>query len=88
MATPGCPPAWRNWCELFVCTKECTGFPVLHIDVCHIHAFSMQIQGTKRFTIFPPEQGKYLYTQPPAHYTSELPTDLGAVCTKEFPLFR
>eukprot|EP00729_Bicosta_minor_P008673 gene8673-28577_t len=85
--TPRCPPEWRNWCELFVSTKECKGFPVLHTDVCHIHAFSMQIQGTKRFTIFAPSDSPYLYTQAPSHTSSQLPTDLDDVDFEEYPLY-
>jgi hypothetical protein len=86
--TPGCPDEWRSWCELFVSTTECEGFPVLHIDVCNIHAFSMQIQGTKRFTIFAPSDAAYLYAMAPAYTSSALPTDLDQVSESEFPLYK
>ena len=61
--TPGAlPAAWRDgWFELFVNHPEGAGFPFLHRDTCHVHAVSMQIQGRKRFVMFPPEDARYLY---------------------------
>ena len=61
--TPGAlPDAWRDgWFELFVNHPEGAGFPFLHRDTCHVHAVSMQIQGRKRFVMFPPEDARYLY---------------------------
>eukprot|EP00040_Diaphanoeca_grandis_P027842 m.159408 g.159408 ORF g.159408 m.159408 type:complete len:301 (-) comp31134_c1_seq4:183-1085(-) len=85
--TPCCPQAWRRWSELFVCGKECEGFPVLHVDVCCIHAVSMQIQGTKKFTMFAPSDISNIYAMAPSFTSSALPTDLDNVNLDDFPLF-
>eukprot|EP00037_Helgoeca_nana_P002723 m.35738 g.35738 ORF g.35738 m.35738 type:complete len:352 (+) comp12802_c2_seq1:125-1180(+) len=85
--TPGLPDEWRHWFELFVSTPSCPGFPVLHVDVCSIHAFSMQLHGVKRFTFFPPGDSPRLYPLPPANTASGLPTNLDAVDLDEFPAF-
>lgn len=58
----GYPEAWSRWFELFISNRECVGFPFLHKDMCATHAFSMQVQGIKRFILFPPSDAKYLYT--------------------------
>lgn len=85
--TFGVPDEWRNWFELFVSSPDCPGFPVLHIDVCSIHAFSMQLSGVKRFTVFPPEDTARLYPLPPANTASQLPRDLNTVDLEQFPAF-
>ena len=36
-------------------------FPYLHYDFLGLYAYINQIYGEKEFTIFPPEQQKYLY---------------------------
>lgn len=36
-------------------------FPVLHYDGWYTHAFITQLYGDKEFTLYPPEQVKYLY---------------------------
>jgi len=36
-------------------------FPVLHYDIMHLHAFITQIRGAKRFWLYRPDQGVYLY---------------------------
>lgn len=61
--TPGIPERWRSWYELFVCNAAygCPGFPFLHRDTCAVHAASFQIEGRKRFTLFPPADAKWLY---------------------------
>ena len=61
---------------------------MLHVDVCNIHAYSMQIQGTKRFTFFPPGDAPCLYPLPPSYTASSLPTDLDAVDLDLHPEFR
>jgi len=60
--TPGVPDRWRSWYELFVCSAvHCSGFPFLHRDTCAVHAASFQIEGRKRFSLFPPADAKWLY---------------------------
>ncbi|HEX3134781.1 MAG TPA: cupin-like domain-containing protein [Planctomycetota bacterium] len=46
--------------ELFIGSKG-SGLHTLHYDHLHLHAFSVQIQGTKRFFLYPPEQTQFLY---------------------------
>lgn len=58
---PSCPANWRRWFELFVCHPTCPGFPFLHRDTCHVHAASIQMEGTKRFTLFHPDDAPFLY---------------------------
>ena len=59
--TPFVPRRWRRWFELFACRSTCAGFPFLHRDACCVHAASYQIQGRKRFTLFPPTDGAHVY---------------------------
>ena len=73
--TPGCPPSWRRWFELFVVHPECTGFPFLHRDTCHVHAASMQIHGRKRFTLFHPDDAPFLYPAGGTGCRSTLPRE-------------
>ena len=73
--TPGAPPAWRRWFELFVVHPECVGFPFLHRDTCHVHAASMQIHGRKRFTLFHPDDGPFLYPAGGTGCRSTLPPE-------------
>ena len=37
------------------------GFPMLHYDVLHLHAFITQIYGDKEFVLYSPDQSRYLY---------------------------
>jgi hypothetical protein len=37
-------------------------FAGLHVDHCAVHVGFVQLSGRKRFTAFPPEDGRYLYT--------------------------
>ena len=60
-AVPKCPKAWRDWHELFVSHPECSGFPFLHRDACHVHAAATQVSGVKRWLLFPPETAPFLY---------------------------
>lgn len=55
------PKEYHNWYELFINTNKCVGFPFLHRDTCHTHAFTMQLQGTKQFWMFPLSDSQYLY---------------------------
>lgn len=46
--------------ELLVAGRG-THFPVLHYDTMHYHAFITQIRGSKKFWLYRPDQGRYLY---------------------------
>mmetsp|Transcript_2255 Transcript_2255/g.3824 ORF Transcript_2255/g.3824 Transcript_2255/m.3824 type:complete len:368 (+) Transcript_2255:120-1223(+) len=87
MRTPHVSATWRNWFELFVCSHHCAGFPFLHQDTCHVHAIGMQIQGCKRYIMFPPEDSRFLYTQPPGHTRSDI-RDLDDVDPSKYPQFQ
>lgn len=41
-----------------------SGFPVLHWDSLHFHAFNGQIYGEKEWVLFAPDQSQYLYPNP------------------------
>jgi len=57
----GYPGGWHKWFELFINSRECQGFPFLHVDMCATHAYSLQVQGIKRFHLFPPSDSEFLY---------------------------
>jgi hypothetical protein len=57
----GYPPEYTRWFELFINTDKCQGFPFLHKDTCHSHAFTMQLGGIKKFIMFAPDDGPNLY---------------------------
>lgn len=73
------PPQFRpNWVssplldriggpELFIGQRG-TGFGPLHIDHVGVHVGFYQLSGTKRFLLFPPEDGQYLYRYPGAEF--------------------
>jgi len=87
----GYPHAWGRWFELFISNRDCVGFPFLHKDMCATHAFSMQVQGIKRFILFPPSDAQYLYTFGETGTRSRVPhSDICAfrVDLNEFPLYR
>lgn len=63
------------------------GIPVLHVDVCHIHAYFMQVQGTKRIAFFLPGDSPCLYLLAPSFTISGLPGDLNDVDLAEFLRF-
>ena len=61
-------------------------FPCLHYDLLGVHTFVNQLYGEKEFTLFPPEQQKYLYAKEDLQFTSKIENhhdpDL-----KKYPLF-
>jgi hypothetical protein len=59
------------------------GLHQLHYDFLHFNAFSMQVYGTKRFFLFPPEQGRLVYA---ASNISDV-DDILAPDLRRFPLF-
>ena len=76
---PSCPANWRKWFELFVCHPTCKGFPFLHRDTCHVYAASMQISGRKRFTMFHPDDGPFLYPVGATGSRSNVPAEIFTV---------
>jgi len=61
-------------------------FPVLHYDSWHIHTFLCQVYGTKEYTLFPPDQGAFLYRSD--YHTSSISVDdIDNVDLKKYPLF-
>lgn len=84
------PEAWSRWFELFISNRDCIGFPFLHQDMCATHAFSMQVQGIKRFVLFPPSDSQYLYTFGNTGTRSAVPHAeivTSSVSATEFPLY-
>ncbi|HEX5423046.1 MAG TPA: cupin-like domain-containing protein [Candidatus Acidoferrales bacterium] len=57
-------------------------FPVLHYDTWHIHTFLSQIYGVKRYTLFAPDQSRFLYPR-----GNQSQVDLENVDIEKFPLF-
>ena len=74
-----------KWFELFVCRRECAGFPFLHRDACRTHAYSLQLEGSKRFTLFPPDDARYLYVD---RNRSAIDAVEAADAVDRFPLLR
>lgn len=61
-------------------------FPTLHFDTLYVHAFITQIQGDKEFTVFPPDQARYLYPKPDRHNQSQV--NVEAPDLDRFPQYR
>jgi hypothetical protein len=57
--------------ELFV-GQQGTGFGPIHIDHVGVHVGFYQLSGEKRFLLFPPDDGKYLYRYPGAEFPWQL----------------
>jgi histone arginine demethylase JMJD6 len=62
------------------------GFSLLHYDLYHLHAFTVEIAGHKAFRIFAPEDAPYLYTNPEHPQLSQLPNGFD-VDLQRFPAF-
>lgn len=71
--------------ELLICGAGGV-FPTLHYDTYHLHAFIVQICGEKEFTLFSPDQSRYLYPNPRQRNNSLL-GDLTCVDTLRHPEF-
>ena len=90
--TPGnVPHTWRTWLELFICFEDCAGFPFLHRDICHTHAYSLQIEGEKEFTLFAPDDARYVYVNGQSGFSgnrSSIPDVRAPDVFARFPLFQ
>jgi hypothetical protein len=53
--------------ELFI-GQAGTGFGLLHQDHASVHVGFVQLQGEKEFVLFPPEDGRHLYTWTTRHF--------------------
>lgn len=71
--------------ELFIGGKG-GAFPVLHYDGAGVHAFLMQIYGSKEYVLFSPEQEPFLYPSPERENLS-LIMNLESPSFEKFPLF-
>ena len=62
------------------------GFPVLHWDGYHTHAFLMQFHGRKEFFVYGPEQSGFLYPSGDSPNISRC-ADIRNVDLEKYPLF-
>ncbi len=62
------------------------GFPVLHWDGYHTHAFLMQFYGRKEFYVYGPEQTQFLYPSKDSPNISQC-ADIKNVDLEKYPLF-
>lgn len=62
-------------------------FPRLHFDNWYVHAFVTQVYGDKEFTVYPPDQGEYLYPIKNRHNISEL-TEFINPDPNKYPLYK
>ncbi|MEK0450749.1 MAG: hypothetical protein RL088_3017 [Verrucomicrobiota bacterium] len=62
------------------------GFPVLHWDGYHTHAFLMQFYGRKEFFVYGPEQSAFLYPREDCPNLSHC-ADIKNVDLERYPLF-
>jgi histone arginine demethylase JMJD6 len=62
-------------------------FPILHYDALHLHAWLMQIYGTKRYVVFPPEQTEFLYPGTGEEANRSVIQDVDHPDLERFPLF-
>ena len=99
VAPPQFRPNWVNlpWAdriggpELFIGQKG-TGFGPVHVDHVAVHVGFYQVSGEKRFLLFPPEDGQYLYRYRGAQFPWQLRNS--RICGfnegnyEQFPLLR
>jgi Cupin-like domain len=62
-------------------------FPILHYDGMHTHAWLMQIHGTKRYVVYPPDQTPFMYTKTGIESNKSSIDDVGHPDLERFPLF-
>ena len=73
--------------ELFI-GGEGRSFPFLHYDAPGAHTFIHQIIGYKKFILFAPEDGQYLYPAQGKSFSVSRIKDLDNLTNPEFPLYR
>lgn len=61
-------------------------FPIMHVDLQHLHTQITQLYGEKEFFLVPPDQGQYLYPRPEYPLYSSIP-DVFNPDLERFPLF-
>lgn len=61
------------------------GFPFLHYDLYHTHAFLSQVYGRKLFVMYSPDQSHLLYQNP--NTSNQSMVDVGNPDLSKFPLF-
>lgn len=62
-------------------------FPFLHYDAPGAHTYIYQISGRKRFILFAPDDGDYLYPKPAGAFSVSQVTDLENPDLEKFPRF-
>ena len=72
--------------EIFI-GGEGSEFPQLHYDYLHVHAFLMQIYGSKQFFVYPPEQTPFMYPGQGVNNNKSTVGDVANVDLGKFPLF-
>lgn len=77
--------------ELFVGQRG-TGFGPIHVDHLAVHVGFYQLQGSKKFLLFPPDDGHYLYRYPGAEFPWQLRNSrisgFAAGIAERYPLIR
>jgi histone arginine demethylase JMJD6 len=63
------------------------GFPMLHYDGLHTHAYVMEVYGRKEFWVYPPDQTPLLYPRPGTESNKSLVNDVERPDLDRFPLF-
>lgn len=62
-------------------------FPILHYDGLHTHAWLMQLYGTKRYVVYPPEQTPLMYRRNGIESNKSFIVDVEHPDLEKFPLF-
>jgi len=62
-------------------------FPILHYDGLYTHAWLMQIFGTKRYVVYPPEQSELMYRKTGIESNKSFIEDIEQPDLERFPLF-
>lgn len=95
----GFRPNWANLPGLdrlcgpeFFIGQAGTGFGPVHLDHVAVHVGFVQIEGTKQFLLFPPEDGPLLYRYPGAQFPWQLRNSRVCGCDPQdlarFPLLQ
>ncbi|MEO8215695.1 MAG: cupin-like domain-containing protein [Acidobacteriota bacterium] len=79
-------PQENHYLDIFIGGPG-SGFPTIHYDVHHLVAYLVQIYGRKEFTVYPPDQGRYLYPRASQPDESEIVNPLHPDYDK-YPLWK